>query len=799
MKKNVILMSAFVLLAGTSFSQSKFGDTKDLPQAERRLTENDLRTGVANKNEATSSFTKPVKNDGNSKALGTVLWHETFGTAAGDTSHIVDASGTPLADYTNFKWTIDNDTSTTYPEHGWAIGPPYEGWTAMFSPNNNGSGMTDGNYLQVNNGYHNNAAWEDPAMGVTYTITSDPINVANLDGTGQVYLTFEHKGMRLNDLMKMEISTNGSTWTPIFSSTSFSANVPWGAFDAAPYNAPPHVTEVDLQPLIASNLTSVQFRFQWESRFPTDSSNIAWLSYGWYIDNIKIHSKSDFDLVSTYNVYHFDHLQYSQIPKAQAAAPGMKMSVRQGLSNMGSQTLNNVKVQLSGAVTHTSAPIASMASNSTDTINMTATTGPGASLTDTRVSIPSTVGVHTIQQALVLDETDDNPANNGVPNISFEVTDYTYACDHGAPYEDFPLRTLSLNNAAVSVEGIGVEYSIYADQALYGVDFRYARKPNNSAPLGTESEVKAELYIVNVNTNNYDKVTETGLFQITTDAQADQTHTIPFEDSIVLQAGNTYLALIRVQDKENIELACSGIVPDNPAIVFPDAPDVSAGMGVIFAPTISQVWIGYAGCIPVVRLNFDPTTPPPLPSCAFTNTTSPTLCVDSSLTLNVNETGGNWTTSQPTIASVADGVVTGLATGTATITYNQNGAATGCTGTVSRTISIVNSGSACGATPPPPSGGGNTSVEDIENLRAIAIFPNPTSNKVNIEFELKNSANVTIEVTDLTGKVIATKQIKNAHSGTNLVSMDSSEYARGIYSVSVKTNDSLSTHKLIKN
>jgi len=798
MKKNLILMSSFLLLAGTSFSQNKLGKTKTLTQVERLLTTSDKRTDVANEDAQSNAFTKPIKNDGNSKAIGTVLWHETFGTASGDTSHIVDASGTPIADYTNFRWTINNDGAPSDPALGWNVGPPYNGITPFFSPTGTGSSMTDGNYLQVHNGDDEDPNFPNPAVGVTYTITSDPINVATLDATGKVYLTFEHKGMRYNGVGTMEVSTNGSSWTPVFSSTIFDVNVPWGANYPAPYNAPPHVTEVDLQPLIASNLTSVQLRYKWTSNFPSDTDLGAWFTYGWYIDNVKIHSKSDWDIASTYNVYHFDHLQYSQIPKAQAASPNMKMSIRQGLTNMGAQALNNVKVQLSGGITHTSAPIASLASNSTDTINMTATTGPGASLTDTRIPIPSTVGVHTIQQALVMDETDDNPGNNALPNISFEVTEHTYACDHGAPYDRFPVRGLAAGGTAIDIEGIGVAYNIFVDQTLYAIDFRYARKANGSAPLGTESEVYAELYLWNTTTNNYDKLKESNHFQITDATDADQIHTLALEDTIVLQAGNTYLALIRTQDKANIELSCSGQIPLNSAIPQGQPNDLTIDMGTVYVPTHSAVWLGYAGCIPVVRLNFDPSTPPPLPACAFTNTSSPVLCVDSSLTLNVNHTGGDWTTSQPTVASVADGVVTGLAAGSVTITYNQNGAATGCTGTATRTFSVTNTG-ACGTTPPPPPGGGNNSVEDIENLRAIAIFPNPTSNKVNIEFELKNNANVTIEVTDLTGKVIATKQIKNAHSGTNLVSMDSSEYARGIYSVSVKTNDSLSIHKLIKN
>ncbi|HRO76595.1 MAG TPA: hypothetical protein PLP27_10660 [Crocinitomicaceae bacterium] len=91
------------------------------------------------------------------------------------------------------------------------------------------------------------------------------------------------------------------------------------------------------------------------------------------------------------------------------------------------------------------------------------------------------------------------------------------------------------------------------------------------------------------------------------------------------------------------------------------------------------------------------------PNCGCALTVSPTtasLCIGGTTTLTANETGGTWSTSDANVATVANGIVTAVANGIASITYT-NGA---CTATTQITVSaqvipsFTNPGSICSGT-----------------------------------------------------------------------------------------------------
>ncbi|MEJ6599558.1 MAG: gliding motility-associated C-terminal domain-containing protein, partial [Crocinitomicaceae bacterium] len=81
----------------------------------------------------------------------------------------------------------------------------------------------------------------------------------------------------------------------------------------------------------------------------------------------------------------------------------------------------------------------------------------------------------------------------------------------------------------------------------------------------------------------------------------------------------------------------------------------------------------------------------PLPTVAAI-TGSPDVCVGSTTVLASSTTGGVWSTSDATVADVsASGVVTGVSTGSATITYTVTDALTGCTNSTSASVSVDSS------------------------------------------------------------------------------------------------------------
>ncbi|TGN29409.1 T9SS type A sorting domain-containing protein [Empedobacter tilapiae] len=89
----------------------------------------------------------------------------------------------------------------------------------------------------------------------------------------------------------------------------------------------------------------------------------------------------------------------------------------------------------------------------------------------------------------------------------------------------------------------------------------------------------------------------------------------------------------------------------------------------------------------------------------------------------------------------------------------------------------------------------NINIIDLENLRLdeynnteISIFPNPTTDYININSSEKNN---TIKITDLTGKVILNE--------VNTTKINIMHLTKGIYIINIKTDNSESIQKFIKN
>ena len=73
----------------------------------------------------------------------------------------------------------------------------------------------------------------------------------------------------------------------------------------------------------------------------------------------------------------------------------------------------------------------------------------------------------------------------------------------------------------------------------------------------------------------------------------------------------------------------------------------------------------------------------------------------------------------------------------------------------------------------------------------LVIYPNPTNNLINIRQEKASS--ITIQVLDITGKVLVTKSSTN-----QLTTIDLSEFTNGIYLVKVSSDDGVRVEKVIK-
>ncbi len=87
-------------------------------------------------------------------------------------------------------------------------------------------------------------------------------------------------------------------------------------------------------------------------------------------------------------------------------------------------------------------------------------------------------------------------------------------------------------------------------------------------------------------------------------------------------------------------------------------------------------------------------------------------------------------------------------------------------------------------------------VSEIENVSAISVYPNPTNANTTVAISLTNESNVTINVTDLAGKVVYTNALGTVN-GAQEVNVNTESLTSGVYMVNVSVNGTVSTEKLI--
>lgn len=80
----------------------------------------------------------------------------------------------------------------------------------------------------------------------------------------------------------------------------------------------------------------------------------------------------------------------------------------------------------------------------------------------------------------------------------------------------------------------------------------------------------------------------------------------------------------------------------------------------------------------------------------------------------------------------------------------------------------------------------------------VALYPNPTSDEATIAFTLNNDAAVTIEVRDLSGKVVYTSNEGQLAAGAHQTTLSTVAFASGMYTYSVSANGAVVTNKFVK-
>lgn len=88
----------------------------------------------------------------------------------------------------------------------------------------------------------------------------------------------------------------------------------------------------------------------------------------------------------------------------------------------------------------------------------------------------------------------------------------------------------------------------------------------------------------------------------------------------------------------------------------------------------------------------------------------------------------------------------------------------------------------------------NTSVNRIDEISMLEVFPNPATNQINVIYDIKE--NVQISIIDLSGNLVYQNQTNSY--GFNKQVIDISNLQPGIYTIIVKSKDAISPRKFIK-
>jgi hypothetical protein len=266
MKKSYLLI---ITLMGSVFAYGQ-KPTLNLPQYPA-----DLNTG--NKLISSSS------NSNSEKALGTVVWSDDFSTPS---NWVTDNAGQSAP----YGWGIDNANDS------WAFGSTI-------------ASTSGGNFAELYNGDPTDPNTPTPPLSLTYTMTTaTSIDVQTLTGTDQAIIQFEQYGAQFIDNQEVKISVDGFNFYTVGSNSDIP---PLTASGGAPFDNP-MTRSFDISSVIAGNASSVWIQFSWS---PGNQD----ITYGWFVDDVALYSKSDNDLQAIESNWGSLGLNYYQIPLSQAA------------------------------------------------------------------------------------------------------------------------------------------------------------------------------------------------------------------------------------------------------------------------------------------------------------------------------------------------------------------------------------------------------------------------------------------------------------------------------------------------
>jgi hypothetical protein len=88
-------------------------------------------------------------------------------------------------------------------------------------------------------------------------------------------------------------------------------------------------------------------------------------------------------------------------------------------------------------------------------------------------------------------------------------------------------------------------------------------------------------------------------------------------------------------------------------------------------------------------------------------------------------------------------------------------------------------------------------AEQTEISQAV-VLPNPTTANASLRFDLQNTADVTVVVTDVAGKIMQSNAMNQLSAGAQEITLSAEQWAAGIYTVRITSNGNALTKKFVK-
>lgn len=92
---------------------------------------------------------------------------------------------------------------------------------------------------------------------------------------------------------------------------------------------------------------------------------------------------------------------------------------------------------------------------------------------------------------------------------------------------------------------------------------------------------------------------------------------------------------------------------------------------------------------------------------------------------------------------------------------------------------------------------GITNPRNNDLFKVSEAYPNPASDRVNLKLNMKRSASVSIQLTDMMGKVISTETYNNVGAGTQVLGLNVEGLSKGVYFCKITAGGNSATQKIV--